>query len=275
MKKVRVDLLLVERYGVKSRVKAKELIQAGKVYQGNEQITKASMMVLEDTELLITGMVHPYVSRGGQKIEKVIEKHQISLIGKRCMDIGASTGGFTDCMLMNGASYVYAVDVGTDQLDPKLKNDPRVSNMEKTNIREVNLEMIQSALDFISIDVSFISLKLVIPHAVNLLKESGEMVFLIKPQFEVGKEKIQKNGVVKDERYHVEVLKEIIQFVNHFNLEVLDLMYSPIKGPKGNIEFLCYAQKKSSVEEKNLWDYVQIVKEAHHNLSERGSFCIL
>ncbi len=181
------------------------------------------------------------------------------------MDIGASTGGFTDCMLQNGATHVFAVDVGYGQLDWKLRNDPRVTNMERTNIRYVTLEQIESPLDFITIDVSFISLKLVLPVALQLLKEDGRLLFLIKPQFEAGKEHVKKSGVIRDTKVHVQVLERILEFASEHHIQINYLTYSPIKGPKGNIEFLAYAEKTNH-EPSHQYDVVKLVNESHQAL---------
>lgn len=266
MAKERIDLLLVERKLVDSREKAQKTIMAGLVYVAGERVDKVGTKVSVDLEIEVRGNALPYVSRGGFKLEKAMKAYDIRLEDKRCMDIGASTGGFTDCMLQNGAKHVYSVDVGYGQLDWKLRNDPRVTNMERTNIRHVTLEQIGSPLDFISIDVSFISLKLVLPVAVSLLDEGAEIVFLIKPQFEAGREHMRKSGVLKDPKIHEMVLHQILNLLDTLPLNLKAMTYSPIKGPKGNIEFLGYAQKNTLDKIEFNLDAGQLVAEAHESL---------
>lgn len=266
MAKERIDVLLVEKKFVDSREKAQKTIMAGLVYVAGERVDKVGTKVSVDLEIEVRGNAMPYVSRGGFKLEKAMKSYGIGLENKRCMDIGASTGGFTDCMLQNGANHVFSVDVGYGQLDWKLRNDPRVTNMERTNIRHVTLDHIGSPLDFISIDVSFISLKLVLPVAVSLLEDGGEIVFLIKPQFEAGREHMRKSGVLKDPKIHEMVIQQILSLVDSLPLNLKAMTYSPIKGPKGNIEFLAYAQK--NIKEKNTFelDVKALVSEAHEVL---------
>lgn len=240
MAKQRLDTLLVELGYFDSREKAKRSIMAGIVFVDNQKVDKAGTMIKEDAEVEVKGVALKYVSRGGLKLEKAIVDFGLDLNDCVCMDIGASTGGFTDCMLQNGAVKVFSVDVGYGQLDWKLRNDERVINMERTNIRHVTEEEIGEKLDFVSIDVSFISLSLVLPVARMLLKDSGEIVFLIKPQFEAGREKVKKNGVVRDKEVHYDVLVKTLTIATELGFNIKNVTYSPIKGPKGNIEFLAY-----------------------------------
>ena len=237
--KKRLDVLLVESALAPSREKAKTMIMEGTVYvNGNREEKAGDLFDPEKSEITIRGNALPYVSRGGLKLEKALQSFPIVLTCKVCMDIGASTGGFTDCMLQNGAAKVYAVDVGYGQFAWKLRNDPRVVCMEKTNIRYVTTGQIPEPLDFASADVSFISLTKVLPVAFSLLKPEGEMVCLIKPQFEAGKEKVGKKGVVRDPKVHEEVIERILAFAGETGFFAAGLTGSPIKGPEGNIEYL-------------------------------------
>ncbi len=264
-KKNRLDIILFEKGMVESREKAKAIIMAGIVYVNNEKITKAGTNIYVNSNVEIRGNALAFVSRGGLKLEKAIEKFKIDLKDKICMDIGASTGGFTDCMLSFGAKKVYAIDVGYGQLAWKLRNDERVINLERTNIRYVTFEKIGEYVNFVSIDVSFISLKLVLPIAYNLLSENGEVVCLIKPQFEAGREKIGKNGVVKDKNVHLEVIKKIIDFSIDNGFVILGLNYSPIKGQKGNIEYLLHITKDKTLQNCEI-DINKIVDDSHLSL---------
>lgn len=223
---------------VKSRERAKELIKSKQVIINGVIVAKPSFDVSDEVSIEITGEQLKYVGRGGLKLEKAVKEFKINLNGRVCIDIGASTGGFTDCMLQNGAAYVYAVDVGHDQLDEKLKNDMRVNNMERNNIRNLTAENFPKNPTFVSADVSFISLTQILPKINELLTPEGEAVVLIKPQFEVGKSAIGKNGIVKDKKAHVKVLEEIISFCFSQNLEIVNLVHSPIAGGDGNIEYL-------------------------------------
>lgn len=268
MAKERIDVLLVDKQLIDSREKAQKLIMAGVVFIGGNRVEKPGTKVDVDSEIEVRGTM-PYVSRGGYKLEKAMKAYDISLDEKHCMDIGASTGGFTDCMLQNGATKVYSVDVGYGQLDWKLRNDDRVVNMERTNIRHVTLENIERPLDFVSIDVSFISLKLVLPVAVALMGEGAEIVFLIKPQFEAGREYMKKSGVLRDPKVHAMVLDKIVELVDTLPLTLKAMTFSPIKGPKGNIEFLAYAQKQTSENEGYRPDVKKLVEEAHHSLNDQ------
>ncbi|MCC8081446.1 MAG: TlyA family RNA methyltransferase [Lachnospiraceae bacterium] len=246
--KERLDVLLVKRNLAPSREKAKAMIMAGNVFVENQREDKAGTVFDASVSIEIHGNTLKYVSRGGLKLEKAAERFGLDLTGRVCMDIGASTGGFTDCMLQNGAAKVYAVDVGYGQFAWKLRQDERVICMEKTNIRYVRPEDIGEALDFASVDVSFISLTKVLIPAKELLKDGAQMVCLIKPQFEAGREKVGKKGVVRDPNVHLEVVERILLFVREIGFSVLHLDFSPIKGPEGNIEYLIHIEKKPSVQ---------------------------
>lgn len=247
--KERLDNYLVRNNIFESRQKAKYAISNGNVYVNGIQETKSSKTVGEKDKIEIKGETLPYVSRGGLKLEKAIKQFKILLKDKICIDIGASTGGFTDCMLQSGAQKVYAIDVGTNQLDEKIKNNNKVINMEKTNIRDLDSNSIEKA-DFIGTDVSFISIKYVLPKIYELLKIKGIAVVLIKPQFEAGPQNISKTGVVKDIKIHKKIILNIILLANKLGFNILNLDYSPIKGPAGNIEYLLYLEKN----ENNLLD---------------------
>ncbi len=243
MSKIRADLLVLEQGFADSREKAKRLIMSGEVYLGTQRIDKPGQTIDDDLQLTVKSNSMKYVSRGGFKLEKAINLYNIQLKDTTCADIGASTGGFTHCMLLNGAKKVYAIDVGYNQLDYSLRVDERVISMEKTNIRNLDLALIQDEIDFVSIDVSFISLELVLPKAVEMLKEGGHIVSLIKPQFEAGKEQVGKKGIVRDTKVHADVLNKIISLSKDSGLRIMGLTYSPIKGAKGNVEFLIYLEK--------------------------------
>ena len=264
--KTRLDVLLVERGFLTSRQKAQAVIMAGSVFVGGQRVDKPGTAVANDAEIEVRGHMMPYVSRGGWKLEKAMKTWPITLEGKICADIGASTGGFTDCMLQNGAEKVYAVDVGYGQLDWKLRSDPRVVCLERTNARYLSAEQVPDALDFASIDVSFISLKLIFPALYNLLKDGGEIACLIKPQFEAGKEKVGKKGVVRDPDVHREVLENFLIHAKENHFTVLGITYSPIRGPEGNIEYLSYLRKSS--EEDAAVDLDAIVSASHAELAE-------
>ena len=266
-KKERLDILLVEKGICESREKAKTNIMAGLIFVDGQRIDKAGEKVKVDSEIIFKGEKLKYVSRGGLKLEKAMNTFGIDLTNKVCMDIGASTGGFTDCMLQNNASKVFAVDVGYGQLAWKLRTDERVVCMEKTNIRYVTPEDIGVALDFASIDVSFISLRTIMPAVKALLGEKGEVVALIKPQFEAGRDKVGKKGVVRDKEVHLEVINTIINFLMENELNVLGLSYSPIKGPEGNREYLVYFTKDKEKEGNfELSQIEDIVNESHSQL---------
>ena len=250
--KKRLDILLVEQGLADSREKAKAIIMSGIVYVDNEKEDKAGSTFEETCRIEVRGKTLPYVSRGGLKLEKALKSFPITLQDSVCMDVGASTGGFTDCMLQNGARQVFAVDVGHGQLDWKLRNDPRVVCMEKTNIRYVTRENIGGAeLDFASIDVSFISLTKVLPPVYEMLRDEGEVVALIKPQFEAGREKVGKKGVVRDRKVHREVIEKILDYAPAAGFTVRGLTYSPVKGPEGNIEYLVWLQKRGTSSSEN------------------------
>ena len=241
--KKRLDILLVEKGLAESREKAKTIIMSGIVYVDGEREDKAGSTFPEEADIEVRGKTLRYVSRGGLKLEKAMTSFPIELNGKVCMDVGASTGGFTDCMLQNGAVKVYSVDVGHGQLAWSLRNDPRVVCMEKTNIRYVKPEDIEEPVSFASVDVSFISLSKVLPPLRELMTEDAECVCLIKPQFEAGREKVGKKGVVREKSTHIEVIENVLEFTKNSGFEVLGLDYSPIKGPEGNIEYLMYIRK--------------------------------
>ena len=266
--KDRLDALLVKKGYFTSREKAKASIMAGIVYVDGQISDKAGTMVDTEADIFIKENICPYVSRGGLKLAKSLETWNFDLNEAICMDIGASTGGFTDCMLQNGAAMVYAVDVGYGQLDYKLRNDNRVVNMEKCNIRYIDQTLIKP-LDFISVDVSFISLKLIFPIASSLLKDNGHMVCLIKPQFEAGREQVGKKGIVRDRKVHVQVIENVIKYTIENGLRPSGLTYSPVTGAKGNIEFLLYIYGKLNPGEE--FDIAtipvhQIVNTSHEEL---------
>lgn len=262
----RLDVLLVKRGLAPSREKAKTMIMEGQVFVNHNREDKAGSTFPEDCEIELHGRVLPYVSRGGLKLEKAMEGFCLSLEGDICMDIGASTGGFTDCMLQKGAAKVYAVDVGYGQFAWKLRQDPRVVCMEKTNIRYVTPEDIADVLDFASVDVSFISLTKVLEPARALLRDGGQMVCLIKPQFEAGREKVGKKGVVRDKAVHEEVIQVVTDYALAHGFSVLGLDYSPIKGPEGNIEYLVWIEKAQEPEPGGKLDITGTVEAAHREL---------
>lgn len=241
--KERLDVLLVKRGLAESREKAKAIIMSGNVFVNEQREDKAGTTFPEKVEITIKGNTMKYVSRGGYKLEKAIEQYGVSVKGRICMDVGSSTGGFTDCMLQNGAVKVYAVDVGTNQLAWKLRSDERVVSMEKTNIRYLTPDKIEDVIEFASIDVAFISLTKVLVPVRELLMDHGEVVCLIKPQFEAGREKVGKKGVVRDKSVHLEVIEQVTEFARQIGFLPLKLDYSPIKGPEGNIEYLLYIRK--------------------------------
>ncbi len=266
--KERLDVLLVKRNLAPSREKAKALIMSGNVFVDHQREDKAGTTFEETVQIEVHGNELRYVSRGGLKLEKAMQRFGLDLTGKICMDIGASTGGFTDCMLQNGAAKVYAVDVGYGQFAWKLRQDERVVCMEKTNIRYVTPEDIADRLDFASVDVSFISLTKVLGPAGLLLKDGAQMVCLIKPQFEAGREKVGKKGVVRDPKVHLEVIERIISYVTQNGFEVLHLDYSPIKGPEGNIEYLIHIRKMDTDTSAERIDAEAVVQAAHAALDE-------
>ncbi len=266
--KKRLDILLVEKNICLTREKAKRNIMAGNVYVNNLVCDKAGTLIDEDANINLKSEALKYVSRGGLKLEKAIADFDIDLKNKVCIDIGASTGGFTDCMLQNGAQKVYSIDVGYGQLDWGLRNDPRVVCMEKTNIRYVVPEDIQEAPQFSSIDVSFISLTKVLLPVRNILSQDGQLVCLIKPQFEAGREKVGKKGVVRDKAVHEEVIERIITFALENGFSVHHLEYSPIKGPEGNIEYLVHIEKSDEAIKEESVDIHAVVEAAHGELDK-------
>lgn len=267
--KERLDVLLVNRGLAPSREKAKAVIMAGNVYVDGQKEDKAGAGFPDTVKIEVRGNTLPYVSRGGLKLEKAMKCFGIPLDGKVCMDVGASTGGFTDCMLQNGAVKVYSVDVGHGQLDWKLRNDERVVCMERTNIRYVVPEDIQEPAQFASIDVSFISLTKVLLPVRNLLTDEGEIVCLIKPQFEAGREKVGKKGVVRDAKVHLEVIEKVMDYAGEIWLFPQHLEFSPIKGPEGNIEYLLHLKKYpegTKMEGTAVLDAAEVVRAAHGEL---------
>ena len=268
--KSRLDVAVFERGLAQTREKAKALIMAGSVYVNGQKMIKGGLSVKACDIIEVRGNVNPFVSRGGLKLSKAVAKFGFSLDGSVCMDIGASTGGFTDCMLQNGAKRVYAIDVGYGQLAWKLRCDERVVNLERTNFRYVTSEQVPEAIDFASVDVSFISLKLILPVMRALLCENGRAVCLIKPQFEAGRENIGKKGVVRDIDVHISVVSDICAFAAENGYKVLNLDYSPIKGPEGNIEYLMYIEKSN--EGAVVWqgEVSKLVAASHSELNSIG-----
>ncbi len=265
--KQRLDVLLVEGGLAQSREKAKAILMSGNVFVKGQREDKAGSMFDDKAEIEVKGHTLKYVSRGGLKLEKAIEQYDVSVEGKVCMDVGSSTGGFTDCMLQNGATKVYAVDVGTNQLAWKLRSDPRVVSMEKTNIRYILPEHLDDVIEFASIDVAFISLTKVLEPVKGVLTPDGEVVCLIKPQFEAGREQVGKKGVVRDRNVHIEVIEHVIAYAKSLGFSILRLDYSPIKGPEGNIEYLLHI-KNSEVSEGEVThdEIVEIVSRSHGEL---------
>ena len=271
--KIRLDQYLVQHGLTQSRERAKALIMSGIVFVNEQKVDKAGEMIKEDAKVEVRGHDIGYVSRGGLKLEKAMKCFPLTPNGKVCMDIGASTGGFTDCMLQNGATKVYAVDVGYGQLDWKLRSDERVVCMERTNARYLDRDQIPDELDFASIDVSFISLKLILPAVHRVLKEGGHVACLIKPQFEAGREKVGKKGVVRDPDVHLEVLENFLTHAKDSGFTVLDITFSPIRGPEGNIEYLGYLESGDWVEKT--FDLQSLVEQSHAALDhgKEGAGC--
>ncbi len=265
--KVRLDQQLTQLGLCASREKAKAAVMAGLVYVNGQKASKAGDLVREGDKIEVRGGSE-FVSRGGYKLKKAVGVFGLDLAGKTCMDIGASTGGFTDCMLQRGAEKVYAVDVGYGQLAWKLRSDPRVVNLERTNVRYLTHEAVPEALDFISVDVAFISLKLVLPVAADFLKDGGVCVCLVKPQFEAGRDKVGKKGVVRDKSVHAEVLENAVAFARGLGFAVTGLDYSPIKGPEGNIEYLMCLRKGG--ESAFAPDPRAVAEASHAALDEKG-----
>lgn len=269
--KERLDVILVQKGLAESRDKAKRTIMAGLVTVDGRIEDKAGQKFDVDSEFAVKQKLCPYVSRGGLKLEKAMKVFPIELMDSVCMDMGASTGGFTDCMLQNGARKVYALDVGYGQLDYRLRTDPRVVNMEKTNIRYLDTDRITEPVDFISVDVSFISLKHMFPVAKKVLADTGTMVCLIKPQFEAGREQVGKNGIVRDPKVHEEVIRRVIGYAEENELSPEMLSFSPVKGTKGNIEYLLFIRNKTaedSEESESSIDPASVVAEAHGELDK-------
>ena len=261
MSKVRLDMEMVRRGLAPSRERARAEIMAGEVRVDGVPARKAGQEIAETSEIVVVGSAIPFVSRGGLKLDKSLRVFPISLTGRVCADIGASTGGFTDVMLQTGASRVYAIDVGYGQLDWSLRNDPRVTVMERTNARNMTPEWFSEPISFASIDVSFISLRLILPPLFHCLSEDGEVVALIKPQFEAGRGEVGKNGVVRDQAVHSRVCREIMSFASNLGFSVKGLSFSPITGPKGNMEFLLYMQKCSPKNVPELPDFGKLADE--------------
>ena len=266
--KKRLDVLVYENGFAESREKAKAVIMAGLVYVDNQKADKCGASYEENVKLEVRGSALPYVSRGGLKLEKAIKCFSPDLNGKITMDIGASTGGFTDCMLQNGAKKVYAIDVGYGQLAWKLRTDERVVNLERTNMRKVTREQVPDPIDFFSVDVSFISLRLILPVARQLMAANAQAVCLIKPQFEAGREKVGKKGVVRDPSVHEEVIANILEFCLQNGFDVLGLDYSPVKGPEGNIEYLVFLQKSAEPRSFLTVKPQEVVARSHSELDK-------
>ncbi len=266
--KMRLDVAVFEKGYAETREKAKAMVMAGSVYLNGQKCLKGGVAVKETDIIEVRGAVNPFVSRGGLKLDKAVKSFNLDLSDCICMDIGASTGGFTDCMLVNGAKKVYSIDVGYGQLAWKLRCDERVVNLERTNFRYVTREQVPDEIDFASVDVSFISLKLILPVMHTLLKTGGRSVCLIKPQFEAGKENIGKKGVVRDKRVHESVVENIMNFAAENGFKVIDVDFSPIKGPEGNIEYLMYIEKTDSGE--MIWNgsVAELVERSHENLDK-------
>lgn len=271
MMKERLDVILVRQGYAQSREKAKALLMAGQVFVDNQREDKAGTLFDESKiRIEVRGKTFPYVSRGGLKLARALEQFPIALQDRVCMDIGASTGGFTDCMLQNGARRVYAIDVGHGQLDWKLRSDERVICMEKTNFRYVTGEDVREPIDFASADVSFISLTKILIPARELLRGQGQMVCLIKPQFEAGRDKVGKKGVVRDKKVHAEVVHKMVDYADMIGFAVKGLTYSPIKGPEGNIEYLMWLEKGTGISQKEetAAQIRELIEEAHRALDE-------
>ena len=262
--KERLDIILTERNMFPSREKAKASIMAGLIYVDGQRVDKPGTPVDREAEITIKESLCPYVSRGGLKLEKALALYGFSLKDSVAVDIGASTGGFTDCMLKNGARKVFAIDVGYGQLAWRLRNDPRVVCMERTNVRYLTPEDIPEPLDFGSVDVSFISLRLILPALRGLMKDSGQLICLIKPQFEAGKEKVGKKGVVRDKKVHLEVLEQFLRYAEECHFYVKDVTFSPIRGPEGNIEYL--GQLTVAEQPPYTGDLAVLVEESHKRL---------
>ena len=266
--KTRLDVAVFERGFAETREKAKALIMAGSVYVNGQKALKGGETVTDEDNIEVRGNANPYVSRGGLKLEKAVKVFDLSLDGCVCMDIGASTGGFTDCMLQNGASKVYSIDVGRGQLAWKLRTDSRVVNLEKTNFRYVTKEQVPDNIDFASVDVSFISLKIILPVMRELLKDNGQAVCLIKPQFEAGRENVGKKGVVRDKKIHENVIEDISGFAVSAGFDLIDIDFSPVKGPEGNIEYLMYIKKSDNPQNNWVGNAAELAEISHETLDK-------
>ena len=264
MKKIRLDQLVFDLGLAESRERAKTTVMSGLVFVNGQRADKPGMQVSPDVNVEVKGTALPYVSRGGLKLEKALKVFPIDVNGKLCIDCGASTGGFTDVLLKNGAAKVYSVDVGYGQLAWSLRNDERVVNMERTNIRYISSEQIPEPLDICVMDLSFISVKLVLPAVCALLKDDAQLVCLIKPQFEAGREEVGKKGVVRDKAVHLSVIESVLSFAPTVGMTVMGLDFSPIKGPEGNREYLCYMKK--GVHEAGLINAAAVVEASHESL---------
>lgn len=264
MKKIRLDQLIFDLGLAESRERAKTTVMSGLVFVNGQRADKPGMQVSPDVNVEVKGTALPYVSRGGLKLEKALKVFPIDVKGKVCIDCGASTGGFTDVLLKNGAAKVYSVDVGYGQLAWSLRNDERVVNMERTNIRYISSEQIPEPLDICVMDLSFISVKLVLPAVCALLKDDAQLVCLIKPQFEAGREEVGKKGVVRDKAVHLSVIESVLSFAPTVGMTVMGLDFSPIKGPEGNREYLCYMKK--GVHEAGLIKAAAVVEASHESL---------
>ena len=264
--KERLDVLLTEKNFFDSRARAKAMIMAGKILVNGQKVDKAGTLIPIDAEIRILGEEMPFVSRGGLKLQKALDVFKIIVSGKIAADIGASTGGFTDCMLQHGAKKVYAIDVGYGQLAWKLRSNVQVVNMERTNIRNVTRQDFLDELEFITIDVAFISLEKVLPIVYDLLKASGEIVALIKPQFEAGREHVGKKGVVRDKKIHAAVVEKVLNFATGLGFEICGINFSPVKGPEGNIEYLAYLRKTDSAGAFDMAEILTAVNAAHEEL---------
>lgn len=264
MKKIRLDQLVFDLGLAESRERAKTTVMSGLVFVNGQRADKPGMQVSPDVNVEVKGTALPYVSRGGLKLEKALKVFPIDVKGKVCIDCGASTGGFTDVLLKNGAAKVYSVDVGYGQLAWSLRNDERVVNMERTNIRYISSEQIPEPLDICVMDLSFISVKLVLPAVCALLKNDAQLVCLIKPQFEAGREEVGKKGVVRDKAVHLSVIESVLSFAPTVGMTVMGLDFSPIKGPEGNREYLCYMKK--GVHKAGLINAAAVVEASHESL---------
>ena len=264
MKKIRLDQLVFDLGLAESRERAKTTVMSGLVFVNGQRADKPGMQVSPDVNVEVKGTALPYVSRGGLKLEKALKVFPIDVTGKVCIDCGASTGGFTDVLLKNGAAKVYSVDVGYGQLAWSLRNDERVANMERTNIRYISSEQIPEPLDICVMDLSFISVKLVLPAVCALLKDDAQLVCLIKPQFEAGRDEVGKKGVVRDKAVHLSVIESVLDFAPTVGMTVMGLDFSPIKGPEGNREYLCYMKK--GMHEAGVIDAEAVVEASHESL---------